>query len=210
MERISKLVCLNKNQAIDDEDIETLDLCQQGSLEAFEILVKKYQDKLFNIAYRMTGSHEDACEIVQDTFLSVYKNMGKFNGKSRFSTWIHAITINYSKNRLKQLRKRNSRECVSIDQPVCANKGEARIEYVSNEPTALDQLEREELRRSVQECIDSLECEHKEVIVLRDVQGFSYEEIGKMLTMAEGTVKSRLFRARASLKNCLKPFLGEL
>ena len=171
------------------------------------MLVRKHQKKMLNIAYRMLGNYEDACEIVQDAFVSVYKNIKKFDGRSRFSTWVYAIVINLSKNRLKQLKTHYEQ---SIDDPIPTDDSNIKVEPASNEPSALDRLEKKDIQQRVQACINALDNEFKEVLILRDIQGFSYGEISDMLKMAEGTVKSRLFRARDAVKNCLKKFMGDL
>jgi RNA polymerase sigma-70 factor (ECF subfamily) len=197
-------------RADEDNDNEIVSLCRGGDPEAFEILIRKYEKKMFNTAYRMTGSYEDACEVVQDAFVSAYKNLEDFEGRSRFSTWLFAIAVNLSRNRIRRTRERAVYEQASLDDPIPTRDGKVQAEHHSLEPTVLEELERKEVRQKVQECISGLELEFRDVIVLRDIQGFSYEEIGEVLHIAEGTVKSRLFRGRESLRNCLKKTLGRL
>jgi RNA polymerase sigma-70 factor (ECF subfamily) len=194
-----------RNQTIRDEDHELVSLCKKGGVDAFEVLVKKHEKRMLNIAYRMVGNYEEACEIVQDAFISAYRSMKSFKGKAKFSTWLSAIVINLSKNRLKQLKAHLHRETYSIDNPVLT-KGDP----VSSEPSALERLEKRDIQQKVQGCIDSLDDEFREVVVLRDIQGFSYDEIGHLMKVPEGTVKSRLFRAREVLKDCLKQVIGDL
>lgn len=193
-----------------DEDTEIVSLCKKGDTDAFEVLVNKYQKKMLNIAYRMIGDYEDACEIVQDAFVSAFKNMKHFREEARFSTWLYAIVVNLSKNRLKQVRVRGHREELTLDNPMNPDDRQLKREPVSGEPSILENIEKRETREVVQECINSLDYEFREVIILRDIQGFSYEELSDMLKMKEGTVKSRIFRARDALKNCLKRVLGDL
>ena len=104
-----------------DEDAEPVSLCKEGNVDAFEVLVGKYQKKMLNIAYRMIGNYEDACEIVQDTFVSAYKGIKNFEEKARFSTWLYTIVMNLSRNRLSQLKIQSGREAFSIDDPVGAD-----------------------------------------------------------------------------------------
>src|SRR4030042_3572185 len=106
-----------KNRVKADEDYQLVCLCQKGDSDAFEALVEKHQKKMLNIAYRMIGNYEEACEAVQDAFLSAYRAIRKFRGESRFSTWLYSIMINLSKNRLKQVKARFHREGLSIDDP---------------------------------------------------------------------------------------------
>ncbi len=199
-----------EKKIITDEDYKFVSLCKKGDVDAFEVLVKKHQKKMLNIAYRMIGSYEEACEIVQDAFVSAYKAIRDFEGKAKFSTWLYTIVMNLSKNRLKQLKTQLYHEQVSIDDPVLTDDGNIKAESVSNEPSILEQLEKKEFQQKVQGCINSLDDEFKDVLILRDIQGFSYDEISKMLKIAEGTVKSRLFRSREALKICLKKVIGDL
>ncbi len=193
-----------------DEDAGLVASSQKGDLNAFEALVQKHQKRMLNIAYRLLDNYEDACEIVQDAFVSAYRNITAFRGESRFTTWLTSITVNLSKNRLKQMRSRRGHEALSIDEPLQTDDGRMTIDPPANEPSVLDQLEKRDVRNRVQDCIKALDPDFREVLVLRDMQDFSYEEIGSMLRMREGTVKSRLFRAREMVKDCLKRFMGEL
>ncbi len=200
----------DKKQITTDEDYEFVSLCKKGDVDAFEVLVKKHQKRMLNIAYRMIGNYEEACDIVQDAFVSAYRNIKGFRGRAKFSTWLHTIVINLSKNRLKQLMAQLHREKFSIDNPVLTNNGQIRREFASSEPSAFEGLEKKDIERKVQECINSLDEEFREVLILRDIQGFSYEEINNVLEIPEGTVKSRLFRAREAIKDCLKKVIGDL
>jgi RNA polymerase sigma-70 factor (ECF subfamily) len=199
-----------EEQAFTDEDVELVSLCKKGNVDAFEDLVKKYQKKMLNIAYRMIGNYEDACEIVQDAFVSAYKAIRHFEEKARFSTWLYTIVINLSRNRLNRLRIQGNREAFSIDDPVLSDNGNLYAEPTSNKPAVLEQLEQRDVQQKVQRCINSLDNEFKEVLILRDIRGFSYGEISDMLKIAEGTVKSRLFRAREALRDRLKKVMGDL
>ncbi len=199
-----------KRLAATDEDLDLVSFCKKGDLEAFELLVRKYEKKMFNISYRITGNYEDAREIVQDAFVSAYRNIKKFQGKAKFLTWLTSITINHSKNRLKQLKARHAHEPVSIDDPIQTDEGQVAADPPSNEPTVLDRMEKQDVQRKVQDCIEALEPDFREVIILRDMQDFSYDEISNVLKVREGTLKSRLFRAREAVKDCLKRAMGTL
>jgi len=197
-------------QKTTDEDYEFVSLCKEGDVDAFEVLVRKHQKRMLNIAYRMIGNYEEACDVVQDAFISAYRSIKSFKGKAKFSTWLYTIVMNLSKNRLKQLRTQLHREKFSIDNPVLTNNGQIRGELASIGPSALESLERRDVQQKVQECINSLDEEFREVLILRDIQGFSYDEISDVLTVPKGTVKSRLFRAREAVKDCLKKVIGDL
>jgi RNA polymerase sigma-70 factor (ECF subfamily) len=193
-----------------DEDLEFVASCQGGNVDAFEQLVRRHQRRMLNIAYRILGNYDEACEIVQDAFVAAYKSIASFQRKAKFATWLYAICINLSRNRLKQLRTRRYREGCSIDDPIMTPDGEIPGDPPSNEPSPLERLEERDIQQKVQGCINALDPEFKEVLILRDIQGFSYEEISSMLKVPEGTVKSRLFRAREGVKDCLKKAIGDL
>jgi RNA polymerase sigma-70 factor, ECF subfamily len=192
-----------------DDDLEYVSSCRKGDVDAFEALVRRHEKRMFNIAYRVIGNYDEACEIVQDTFISAYKNIKGFKGEATFATWLCAICINLSRNRLKQLKTRRYREGYSLDDPIMTPDGELSADPPSREPSALDRLEARDVQQKVQGCINALDAEFKEVIVLRDIQGFSYEEISAMLKVPAGTVKSRLFRAREAMRTSLKGFMGD-
>jgi RNA polymerase sigma-70 factor, ECF subfamily len=193
-----------------DEDYEAVSACQKGDADAFEVLVEKYQKRMLNVAYRMTGDYEEACEIVQEAFLSAYRAIKKFRGEARFATWLYGITVNHAKNRMKQMQSRSRHELPSLDDPVETENARLAHDPPSGEVLIVEQLERKETQMKVQECINSLEEEYREVLVLRDIQGFSYEEIRDILKIPDGTVKSRLFRARDAMKHCLKRVISDL
>ena len=193
-----------------DDDFENVSRCQRGDVDAFEEIVRKYQTKMFNISYRVTGDYNDAAEVVQDAFVSAYRSIKSFRGKAKFSTWLYTIVVNLSRNRLKQVKSRALKERYSINDPVDTDNGHMQMEYASSDLSVLDRLEKRDVEQRVQGCINALDGEFREVIVLRDIQGFSYDEIGDMLEIAEGTVKSRLHRARDSIRKCLKKFIGDL
>ena len=200
----------NKKTIDADEDIEFVLACQKGDAEAFGFLVERHQKKMLNIAYRMMGDYNEACDVTQEAFLAAYKSIKKFKAEAKFSTWLHRIVINYSKNRLKQLRNISQLESVYIDDSL-----EIKIEGVSCQSFADDtnpgvQMEKREREIQVQKCITSLDEEYRDVLILRDIQGLPYTEIKDILKIPEGTVKSRLSRARNALKDCLVKAIGDL
>lgn len=199
-----------KKRTLPDEDVDLVDACRAGDLHAFETLVNKYQARMFTLAFRVLGNPEDAGEIVQDAFVSAYRGLGKFRGDAAFTTWLTTITVNLARNRLQQLRSRKSHETCSLDDPLpgCGECGKS-YDPPSNGPSAHELLEREEVRQRVQGCINGLEPGFREALVLRDVEEYSYGEIGTMLLLAEGTVKSRIARAREAIRDCLKRVVRE-
>jgi RNA polymerase sigma-70 factor (ECF subfamily) len=193
-----------------EEDFKLVSAAQAGEVDAFEKLVRKHQKRMLNIAYRIIGNYDDACETVQETFLSAYRSIKSFRKEAAFSTWLCGICLNQARNRLKKTRSRARHEVQPTDDPLDTEEGAFARETTSDCPSVIEQMERKELQERVQECMNRLEDEYREVLVLRDIQGFSYEEISDILKVPDGTVKSRLFRARDALKNSLKKALGDL
>jgi len=191
-----------------DQDEALVRACQGGDDDAFGVLVERHQKKMLNVAYRMTGDYDEACDIVQDAFLSAYRAIGKFRGDARFSTWLCGIVINAGRTRLKRT-KDYQRKTVSLEGP--GGEFEPLVTRIASaEASALKTLQTKEIQAKVQHCIGTLGEEHREAIVLRDILGLAYDEIAAILRVPEGTVKSRLFRAREGVKNCLKTVLGNL
>ncbi len=197
----------NKEAPADSEIVTRI---RRGDLDSFELLVRRHQKQMLNIAFRLLGDYDEACECVQDAFVSAFRNIGTFRGEAKFTTWLTAITLNAGRNRLKQLKSRSARIAYSIGTPNNAGDGDIQADLPSREPSALDRMQEQDLRSKVRDCIETLDPEYREVIILRDLQDFSYAEIGTALGVREGTVKSRLFRARDAVRECLKKAWGNL
>jgi RNA polymerase sigma-70 factor, ECF subfamily len=191
-----------------DDDSELVSSAQKGDLIAFELLVARHQKRMLNVSFRLVGDYDDACEVVQDAFISAYRNIKTFRGEAKFTTWLTTITLNLSKNRLRQMKSLQGHVAFSLDDPIRTDDGEMTSDPPSSEPSVLDRMETRDIQTKVQACIKALESDFREVLVLRDMQDFSYEEISGMLNVREGTVKSRLFRARELVKECLKKSLA--
>ena len=198
------------NRTIGDDDAGFVARCQQGETEAFSVLVRRHQKKMLNIAYRMIGDYDEACDVVQEAFLSAYRAIGKFRGDARFSTWLGGIVLNHSRSHMTLRAARSRREGAALDDAMKSEDGSFLNDPRSQEESVVERLEKRELEAKVQECIGLLDGEQREVLVLRDIQGFSYEEIGVMLKLPQGTVRSRLFRARNTLKDRLLRVFGDL
>ena len=191
-----------------DEDADYVIRCRRGDPDAFAVLVRRHQKRMLNIAYRMIGDYSEACDVVQEAFLSAWRGVGNFRDEARFSTWLCSIVLNHARSHLKLRSVRSGRGWVSFDDPATLEEGGQ--DPPSREESAVERLERRELEARVQKEIGSLDGEQREVLVLRDIQGYSYEEIGAMLRLPQGTVRSRLFRARNALKESLLRVWGDL
>jgi RNA polymerase sigma-70 factor, ECF subfamily len=194
---------------IKDEDFEIIESCRMGDVESFGILVERHQKKMLNTAFRIIGDYEEACEAVQESFLSAYRALPGFKGDSLFLTWLTSIVVNHAKNKLSQHKTRSRYIAVSIDEPAETDEGRLKHEHASYDDSPHERLEKGELDKRVQQCICMLEPEYREVLVLREIQGYSYEEMSEMLKLPEGTIKSRLFRAKGFLKDRLIATFGE-
>jgi len=192
------------------DDTVLAEASRRGDTAAFECLVRRHQRMLLNVAFRVTGVYEDACDIVQDAFIAAWRKISDYRGEAKFSTWMTAIVINFSRNRLQQLQVQAKRSAYSLNAPIPEGDGDLIPDPPSDVPSVLDQMEDAELRKVLKRCIEALTPEFREVIVLRDMQDMSYEEVSNVLKVRAGTVKSRLFRARDAVKECVKRRLGTL
>ena len=171
-------------------------------VSAFDKLVERYKKQIYQLAYQMTGRHEDAEDISQETFMQAYKSIGKFKRKSKFSTRLYRIAINLSINHLKG-ESRYKHEV--LDEEMLANRGRFFSAKWTSNP--MEVVEAEELGQQIEEAIDSLPIGEKVVFILRVQQGLSYKEIAKTLGCPIGTVMSRLNRARGKLRDKLKAYV---
>ena len=184
-----------------EPDSILVEKAKKGDANSFEILVIKYQRRIFNLIFRLTNEPDIVEDIAQEVFIKAYKALKDFKGKSSFSTWIYRITVNTCLNHIKS-NKRNLYKSLEDDS------------YEEGYDTASHNLmntehviERHELSKKIEEAINSLNQEQKAIIVLRDIEGFSYEDIGRILDCPTGTVRSRLFRARKELKSILENYI---
>jgi len=169
---------------------------QKGDAAAFEQLVTAYERKVYALALRSTGSEADAADLTQEVFLRAWRSLNSFRGDSTVSTWLYRITMNicidFSRKKSLQLVPLADEEGNELPLP---------DRRTANSPEAA--LENQELSRELNTALKQLTPEHRQAILLRDVSGLTYQEIGRMLALEEGTVKSRLARARRNLRNIL-------
>jgi len=170
---------------------------------AFREVVETYQDKVFNLTYRMLGDRGEAEDLAQEVFITVFKSIDSFRGDAKFSTWLYRIAANHCKNRIKYLARRHDRDRTEYDEGVRRQGAPGGVTGPSDPPRPDVALEGVERERLLQEAIARLDEEHRLLIVLRDIEELSYEEICSITGLPEGTVKSRLHRARLSLRKKL-------
>ena len=192
------------NQSSLNDDISLVQKCQRGESQAFDQLVIKYQKRIFNLSYRMLGNYEEANDLAQETFIRAYKKLGSFRREASFYTWLYQLATNLCRNKLRQWQRKGQFQTQSLHNPAGDGRQEL-INSISDQTDGPDKiLEKKDLEQCVQRAIDSLEDDHRMVVVLRDMQGLSYQEIAAILSCQEGTIKSRLHRARNELKERLK------
>ena len=177
---------------------------QAGDMAAFDELVLKHKDRLFNLVYWSVGDYQDANDCAQEIFIKVFKSIKKFRFESAFSTWLYRIAINTCKNRIKSSAYRWKKNTVSLETSNSLKNGNPFSEIVNGAPTPVMALEKKERTMRIQNAINSLPEEQNRVVVLRDIQGLSYQDISDITGLNLGTVKSRLARGRLELKNRLK------
>lgn len=183
---------------------EVIEGCKAGDRKAFEKIVLFYQKRVFNYAYRMLGNMEEAKELAQEVFVSVFESIRELREEVKFDAWLKQIMLNHCRNRWKYLKRRHYFNTDSIDDPIETEEGEVPKPFIdpSDKPDVL--YEKKRVQEWIQKGLLELKEDQRELIVLRDLQGFSYEEMGNLLSLPEGTVKSKLHRARMELKNILE------
>jgi RNA polymerase sigma-70 factor (ECF subfamily) len=179
---------------------------QGGDRAAFDKLVLRHRDKLFNLCYSFLGDYEDANDSSQEAFIKAYQGLKKFRLESSFSTWLYRIAVNTCTNKVKSLAYRQKKMTSSLDNPGGMD-GNRSLDIRDEDPTPLMELEEKERQDLIRRAIDQLPPEHKAVVALRDIEGFSYEEIAEITGSNLGTVKSRLSRARIDLRSKLRSVL---
>lgn len=181
---------------------ELLKRCQNGDMEAFETLIEVYQKRMINYCYRMLGNRSDAEDAAQEVFVKVFRFIDKFSGDASFSTWLYKVASNVCLDFLRK-HKKPEHQAVSLYQ-TNSDGEEFDLHIEDSTYSPYEQLKQTEAQRALALALDKLSAEHKNVIVLRDIHGLSYEEIGRIVGAAEGTVKSRINRARLQLQKLLE------
>ena len=171
---------------------------KQGDMLAFEQLILKHEEIVYNVALRMMNHSEDARDISQEVFLKAYRSLSNFDERSAFSTWLYRITHNTC---IDEMRKRKGKQTYSLEEELESEDGAMQRQVADESDTPEESLLREEQKSEILQALDTLSEEHKAAIILRDVKGLAYEEIAEILELSLGTAKSRINRARNQLKN---------
>ena len=196
-----------RNISIDDDVL--VQKCRQDDTEAMGRLIVKYQDRIFNVILKICANYDDAAELTQETFVKVIENIGTFKGKSSFYTWLFRIAVNLTLNYCKRRFKLGT---YSLEAPVVQESEGVRGQlsaFLSDESAADPAViaQQKETGQIVMHSLSKLDDDHRTIIVLRDIEGMSYEQISNILDLELGTVRSRLSRAREKLRQILKAVL---
>jgi RNA polymerase sigma-70 factor (ECF subfamily) len=190
-----------------ESDAELVSTYLNGDERAFEVLVERYQGRLLNFIYRTVGDRERAEDLVQEVFVRVYRHLGRFDRSKKFSTWIYTIASNLAKNELRN-RSRNPLVFFQSLAKGFAGEDERPIEFEDSKLRPDDLYHKRHLRDLVEQSVARLPAHHREVFVLRELEGKSYEEIAEITHCNLGTVKSRLNRARSAFAALVGPAIA--
>lgn len=178
----------------------------KGDSRAFRELVDRHQRKAHAVAYGVVRNVDDAREVTQDAFMRVYRHLNDFEGQASFSTWLYRIVVNLS---IDLIRRRSPRKHLELDDRTELDGAPHELLPYRGDRDPLVSLERGRIVESVQQCLDQLPPYHRTIIVLREVEGLSYEEIAETMQVPKGTVMSRLFHARRKMQRLLHDLLGD-
>ena len=175
---------------------------QKGDLEAFDLLIAKYERRVIGLCYRHLQQYEEACDLAQEVFIQVFHRLKDFEGRSSFSTWLYRVSLNACYNRHRYLKAKGRGGVTSLEGMLEADERKADSSALmrSKEPGALANIEADETSRQLHEALDSLDEHYKKAIELVDIEGLSYDEASDILEIPVNTVRSRLSRARGALK----------
>jgi RNA polymerase sigma-70 factor, ECF subfamily len=202
LEQVAPATLVEARPQIEVQFIERL---KRGDAAAFEILVNERSGEIYGLLYRLTESSEEARDLTQETFLRAFQSIAHFRGDSDLRTWIYRIAINQARNRWRWWRRRRRDVTVSIDAPLPNGQVSLAATLKSDNGTnpETDALARER-ERALRKALSSVKHVYREAVVLRDIEGFAYEEIAVALDISVGTVKSRLARGRQELRRKLE------
>jgi RNA polymerase sigma-70 factor (ECF subfamily) len=185
-------------------DHELLDRCRAGDEEAFDDLVRRHQQRAFNVAFQVLRDREDAAEVAQDAFVRIYRSVENFRGDCEFTTWLHQIVVNLARNKHRWWKRRGRQSSVSLDSPVEIADGEVPMQVPASGDAPDVETVKAEFVELLSRRMEELPRKLREVLVLRNVEDLSYEQIAVVLDCSIGTVKSRIARAREALRERMR------
>lgn len=190
-------------------DGDLVDRFQHGDRRAFDEIVRRYQDRVYTLCRRWLDDAQGAEETAQDVFIALYRSLPGFRGESQLSTWVFKVTLNHCKNHRLYRNRRGYRRHETIDGPAAPGQEDMPARQIPDEIASSDsRVHRNEAESLVTAALAQLDEEHRQILLLRDVEDLPYEEIGEILDLPRGTVKSRIHRARAELAAILARKIG--
>lgn len=190
-------------KTMEDEDYQLIAAFLQSDRQAFDSLLLKYKNRIYHLCFQIVGNDQDAEDCAQETFIKVFRYLDKFKYESTFATWLYRIAVNTCKDRLKSSQFRDWKFSFRLDQPVNQEEGAAHTE-IADHDSPETALERKETLNAIVKAVGTLGSDHQILVVLRDFEGKSYEEIAAITGYKLGTIKSKLARAREALRLKLK------
>jgi RNA polymerase sigma-70 factor (ECF subfamily) len=173
----------------------------------FERLIESYEKPIYNLILRLTGSSEEAEDLTQETFVSAYKSYSEFRGEASVYTWLYRIAINKCKNKFKERDRHNAHQSFSLDDG--SDDGDGLLEIASEKYSPEIAFERKELKERILQAINRLPGDYRIIVVLRDLQGLSYQEIAQVTELSVDMVRTRLARGRAMLRSKLEHYISD-
>ena len=187
----------NESRYASMDEKSLIALCIEGDMQAFEALVLRHEKKVFAAAYRLSGSREDGEDLAQEAFIKAWRALSGYRGQASFGTWMMAILTNLWRDRLRKVQVPQE----SLDEEIEGEEGPIQKQFPDKQPGPEALTESGEAYRVLGDMLQELKAEYKEALVLRDVQGFSYEEVAAITGNSLGTVKSRINRGRALMRD---------
>jgi RNA polymerase sigma-70 factor (ECF subfamily) len=201
LEQVAPAPLVESRTASEEQFIERL---KQGEAAAFSILVAERSPEIYGLLFRLTENSEEARDLTQETFLRAFQSIGSFRGEADLRTWIYRIAINQARNRWRWWRRRKREATVSLDSTEDRDKQPLSASLAENSRTPEEETLAHERQRVLRDALRTLGRAYREAVILRDIEGFTYEEIATTLRISVGTVKSRLARGRQELRRRLE------
>ncbi|MBW1999984.1 MAG: sigma-70 family RNA polymerase sigma factor [Deltaproteobacteria bacterium] len=195
---------IGKQSSSAQEDATLIQAFREGDRNAFDKLVLNHKNRIFNLCYRFLGDYQEANDTAQETFISAYRSLKRFRFESAFSTWLYRIAVNTCRNKLKSSGYRKKMVTVSMDNPLPAQGANPSVDIPDESRSPAVEFEKKERLTYIKDAISRLPRDQREAVILRDINGFSYDEISEITGLNLGTVKSRIARARQGLREMLK------
>jgi RNA polymerase sigma-70 factor (ECF subfamily) len=187
-------------------DAELVEKARAGDRAAFDQLMQRYEREMIGVAYRMLGHSEDAVDLAQEVFLRAWRSLAQFRGEASFRSWLYRIALNLARNKRRWYARHQTAKIISLNQPADETDEEtmAPIEVIDPSAGPRANAQANQFQEAVRQALETLPPEFRETVILRDIQGLSYEEIAQATGQAIGTVRSRLSRGRNGLREALK------